>query len=175
VAATGFRPDLTILSEVQLELDPALEAPVRLAPLVDPQFHSCGTVPPHGHRDLAQPDEGLYVVGMKSYGRAPTFLIATGNEQVRSVVAALADDLVAADDVQLVLPETGVCSVDAQGQETGGAACCGSESAVPDAAHRARPDGVPGAGLPVRARGGGRVAELALLNRQDGEGGCCTG
>lgn len=68
-AATGFRPDLAMLSEVQLDLHPGLEAPRALAPLIDPAYHSCGTVPPHGHRDLAQPDEGLYVVGMKSYGR----------------------------------------------------------------------------------------------------------
>jgi hypothetical protein len=32
------------------------------------------------------------IVGMKSYGRAPTFLLATGYGQVRSVVAALASD-----------------------------------------------------------------------------------
>lgn len=131
-AATGFRPDLDLLSEVRLDLDPGLEAPRLLAPLIDPAYHSCGTVPPHGHRDLAQPDEGLYVVGMKSYGRAPTFLITTGNEQVRSVVAAIAGDLDAADEVQLVLPETGVCSVNDKGEDiadatpadTTGAACC---------------------------------------------------
>lgn len=127
VAATGFRPNLTILSEVQLDLHPGLEAPTRLGPLIDPAFHSCGTVPPHGHRELAQPDQGLFIVGMKSYGRAPTFLVPTGNEQVRSVVAALAGDVEAADEVQLVLPETGVCSVDAQGQDPGASdACCGT-------------------------------------------------
>ena len=148
VAATGFRPDLGILSEVQLDMDAALEAPARLAPLIDPQFHSCGTVPPHGHRDLAQPDEGLYVVGMKSYGRAPTFLITTGNEQERSVVAAIAGDLEAADRVQLVLPETGVCSVDAAGVDQGGAGCCGSAAAAPsDPHHRERPAGVPAQGF----------------------------
>jgi hypothetical protein len=125
-AATGFRPELGILGEVLLDLHPALEAPSRLAPLIDPQFHSCGTVPPHGHRDLAHPDEGLYVVGMKSYGRAPTFVITTGNEQVRSVAAALAGDLAAADEVQLVLPETGVCSVDARAEDAGVGGCCGS-------------------------------------------------
>lgn len=125
-AATGFRPDLDMLAEVRLDLDPGLEAPRRLAPLIDPAFHSCGTVPPHGHRDLAQPEEGLYVVGMKSYGRAPTFLITTGNEQVRSVVAALAGDLAAANDVQLVLPDTGVCSVNDKGEDVaaGGGGCC---------------------------------------------------
>ena len=47
---------------------------------------------------------------MKSYGRAPTFLLATGYEQVRSIAAALAGDWAAARDVQLDLPETGVCS-----------------------------------------------------------------
>ncbi|MGY1838657.1 MULTISPECIES: FAD-dependent oxidoreductase [unclassified Modestobacter] len=116
-AATGFRPDLGMLREVRLDLDPALEAPVRLAPLIDPDSHSCGTVPPHGHRDLAHPDEGLYLVGMKSYGRAPTFLLATGHEQVRSIAAALAGDTAAADSVQLHLPATGVCSTDLGARE----------------------------------------------------------
>ncbi|MCZ2814562.1 FAD-dependent oxidoreductase [Modestobacter sp. VKM Ac-2984] len=117
-AATGFRPDLDVLREVRLDLDPALEAPARLAPLIDPNSHSCGTVPPHGHRDLAHPDEGFYLVGMKSYGRAPTFLLATGYEQVRSIAAALAGDTEAADSVQLHLPSTGVCSTDLGARET---------------------------------------------------------
>lgn len=111
-AATGFRPDLDMLREVRLELDPIVEAPVRLAPLIDPNLHSCGTVPPHGENVLAHPDDGFYVVGMKSYGRAPTFLLATGYEQVRSIAAALAGDRAAADRVQLDLPATGVCSSD---------------------------------------------------------------
>jgi hypothetical protein len=67
-------------------------------------------VPPHGAKLLAHPEQDFYIVGMKSYGRAPTFLLATGYEQVRSVVAALAGDREAADTVHLELPETGVCS-----------------------------------------------------------------
>ena len=117
-AATGFRPDLGMLREVRLSLDPGVEAPARLAPLIDPNSHSCGTVPPHGHRDLTHPDEGFYLAGMKSYGRAPTFLLATGYEQVRSIAAALAGDLAAADSVQLDLPATGVCSTDLGDRET---------------------------------------------------------
>jgi thioredoxin reductase len=116
-AATGFRPDLAMLREVRLNLDPGVEAPARLAPLIDPNFHSCGTVPPHGHRDLTHPDEGFYLVGMKSYGRAPTFLLTTGYEQVRSIAAALAGDMEAADSVQLHLPSTGVCSTDLGARE----------------------------------------------------------
>jgi thioredoxin reductase len=113
VPCTGFRPDLDILRELRLNLDPAVEAPVGLGPLIDPEFHSCGTVPPHGAKLLAHPDKDFYIVGMKSYGRAPTFLLATGYEQVRSVTAALAGDREAADSVHLALPETGVCSTDA--------------------------------------------------------------
>ncbi|MUU71837.1 FAD-dependent oxidoreductase [Pseudarthrobacter sp. GA104] len=113
VPCTGFRPDLAMLRELRLDLDPAVEAPRQLGPLIDPEFHSCGTVPPHGAKLLAHPDKDFYVVGMKSYGRAPTFLLATGYEQVRSVVAALAGDQEASNTVQLVLPETGVCSTDA--------------------------------------------------------------
>lgn len=110
VAATGFRPDLSLLSEVRLALDPVTESPVALAPLIDPNVHSCGTVRPHGAEELKQPEEGLFTVGMKSYGRAPTFLLLTGYEQVRSVAAALAGDWESAREVQLTLPKTGVCS-----------------------------------------------------------------
>lgn len=115
VPATGFRPDLSMLAELRLELDPAVEAPRRLGPLIDPEFHSCGSVEPHGERVLAHPEPGFYIVGMKSYGRAPTFLMATGYEQVRSIAAALAGDRDAADTVHLNLPETGVCSTDLGG------------------------------------------------------------
>ncbi|RSN02026.1 flavoprotein [Nonomuraea sp. WAC 01424] len=110
VSATGYRPDHSIAAELRLDLDPALGSTRALAPLIDPNRHSCGTVPAHGVDELSHPEPGYYAVGVKSYGRAPTFLMATGYEQVRSVVAALAGDWEAARDVQLELPETGVCS-----------------------------------------------------------------
>ncbi|MFJ2396735.1 FAD-dependent oxidoreductase [Streptomyces sp. NPDC087843] len=109
VVLTGLRPDLTFLTEIRLGLDERLQAPLALAPLIDPNRHSCGTVPPHGHRELSHPEKDIYLVGMKSYGRAPTFLAMTGYEQVRSVTAAIAGDLESADRVELTLPETGVC------------------------------------------------------------------
>lgn len=124
IVATGFRPDLSFLRELRLSLDPALEAPVALAPLIDPNEHSCGTVRPHGARELAQPDTGLYLAGMKSYGRAPTFLMLTGYEQVRSIVADIAGDHDAARRVELVLPETGVCSLNRSRPED---TCCGDD------------------------------------------------
>lgn len=131
IVLTGLRPDLSFLSELRLALDERLQAPVALAPLIDPNQHSCGTVYPHGHRELSHPEQGLYLVGMKSYGRAPTFLAMTGYEQVRSVTAALAGDTEAADRVELTLPETGVCGGaglfddPAAGQADEGG-CCGS-------------------------------------------------
>ena len=109
VNATGFRPDLDLIRELRIEVDPVTEAPPKLAPLIDPNVHSCGTVPPHGARELAQPEPGFFVVGSKSYGRAPTFLMLTGYEQARSVAAALAGDHAAAESVELTLPQTGVC------------------------------------------------------------------
>ncbi|MFF5790811.1 FAD-dependent oxidoreductase [Paeniglutamicibacter sp. NPDC012692] len=115
VPATGFRPDLAILSELRLDMDQIVEAPSALGPLIDPEFHSCGTVSAHGERILAHPETDFYIVGMKSYGRAPTFLMATGYEQVRSIAASLAGDRTAADLVELELPETGVCSTDLGG------------------------------------------------------------
>ncbi|SEE82208.1 NAD(P)-binding domain-containing protein [Ruania alba] len=109
VALTGFRPDHSFLSEVRLELDLRLQAPRRVAMEVDPNIHSCGSVAATGATDLAHPEPGFYIVGAKSYGRAPTFLALTGFEQVRSVVAKLAGDDAAAERVELDLPDTGVC------------------------------------------------------------------
>ncbi|CAA0102176.1 Ferredoxin--NADP reductase [BD1-7 clade bacterium] len=112
IVATGFRPDLSITGELRLSLDSTVEAPAALAPLIDPNLHSCGTVMPHGADVLSHLDGDFYVVGMKSYGRAPTFLMMTGYEQVRSIAAALAGDAEAANRLQLTLPETGVCNAD---------------------------------------------------------------
>lgn len=129
VVLTGFRPDLSWLSELRLDLDATLQAPVALAPLIDPNVHSCGTVYPHGVTELTHPEPDVYLAGMKSYGRAPTFLAMTGYEQVRSIAAAVAGDRESAERVELVLPETGVCGgagvfdEPAENQDGG---CCGA-------------------------------------------------
>jgi hypothetical protein len=129
IASTGQRPDLAMTRELRLALDPALESAQVLGPLIDPNEHSCGTVRPHGARELAHPEPNFYIIGSKSYGRAPTFLLATGYEQARSVAAMIAGDHEAASRVELELPETGVCNSDL-GSDGGGccvpgkAACC---------------------------------------------------
>ncbi len=121
VNATGARPDHVPAAELRLDLDPVLGSTRALAPLIDPNVHSCGTVAPHGVDELAHPEPGFYVVGAKAYGRAPTFLLATGYEQTRSVVAALAGDWAGACDVRLELPETGACS----SSDDNDSGCCG--------------------------------------------------
>jgi thioredoxin reductase len=160
VVATGFRPDLSFLGEVRMTLDPALDCPVALAPLIDPNEHSCGTVRPHGARELAMPEPGLYLAGMKSYGRAPTFLLLTGHEQVRSIVADIAGDSEAAERVELVLPETGVCTraldVAAEGccggpPKADASACC----AVDEARKAAGGSGCTPSGVSPEAKAGG--------------------
>jgi hypothetical protein len=128
IAATGQRPDLALTRELRLDLDPWLEGVKALGPLIDPNEHSCGDVPPHGHRELSHPEPDFYTVGVKSYGRAPTFLLLTGYEQVRSVAAALAGDMAAADAVQLVLPETGVCTVPVSVSGASSQGCCGGQA-----------------------------------------------
>ncbi|MDF1754638.1 MAG: NAD(P)-binding domain-containing protein [Verrucomicrobiales bacterium] len=123
VVATGFRPDPGFSREMRVRLDSALECAEKLGPLIDPNEHSCGSVPAHGAAELAHPEAGYFIVGMKSYGRAPTFLLATGYEQVRSVVAEIAGDHEAAAKVQLDLPETGVCHLDGSNDEAPSSCC----------------------------------------------------
>ncbi|WP_314175296.1 NAD(P)-binding domain-containing protein [Streptomyces winkii] len=148
IVLTGLRPDLSFLGEVRLGLDVRLQAPVELAPLIDPNVHSCGTVYPHGAKELAHPEENLYLAGMKSYGRAPTFLAMTGYDQVRSIAAALAGDREAAERVELSLPETGVCGgaglfdePDSRQGESGseGGGCCAPPSTVRTGTSNPRP------------------------------------
>lgn len=146
IVLTGFRPDLSILREVRLAMDARLEAPVRLAAEIDPAVHTCGTVRQTGAAELEQPETDLYIVGAKSYGRAPTFLALTGYEQVRSVVAALAGDHEAASRCELTLPETGVCSgagstdataTAAADAAAGSSGCCATPVAAPVTLERA--------------------------------------
>ncbi|MDT0328619.1 FAD-dependent oxidoreductase [Nocardiopsis lambiniae] len=174
VALTGFRPDLGPLSEIRLGLDATLQAPVGLAPLIDPNAHSCGTVYPHGVAELSHPEKGFFLAGMKSYGRAPTFLALTGFEQVRSIAAHLAGDHESAARVELTLPETGVCGgaglfeePAATKAEAGG--CCGpAEPAAEEGARRG--DLLLPASLSISA-GRGAVAPTVSAS----EDGCCGG
>jgi len=121
IVNAGNRPDFTMNNELRLSIDTATESVQALAPLIDPNEHSCGTVRAHGEEILRQPEKDFYIVGAKSYGRAPTFLMATGYEQVRSITAYLSGDEEASKRVELELPETGVCSINLVNQSN---TCC---------------------------------------------------
>ncbi|MGJ0390411.1 NAD(P)-binding domain-containing protein [Microbacterium sp. CGR1] len=130
-ALTGFRPDLGILREVRIDLDASLEAVAGIASEIDPNVHSCGSVGATGARQLSQPEQGFFIVGVKSYGRAPTFLALTGFEQVRSVAAHLAGDHESAARNELALPETGVCGGSGDfDPEATGAGCCSAPATL---------------------------------------------
>ncbi|HEU5102481.1 MAG TPA: NAD(P)-binding domain-containing protein [Roseiflexaceae bacterium] len=174
IVATGLRPDLAMLSELRLGLDPTVEAPTTLAPLIDPNIHSCGTVPPHGADELAHPEPNFYMIGMKSYGRAPTFLLLTGYEQARSVVAALAGDWEAARRVELVLPETGVCSGPVAAGGGTASSCCGPTLAAPVGGTNLIALTPVGAGVAVSALN----IDLVVADSRAGDvaaTGCCGG
>lgn len=175
ICATGQRPDPSLTGELRVKLDPWLESTEALGPLIDPNLHSCGTVRPHGHRELAHPEPGFYTVGVKSYGRAPTFLMTTGFEQARSVVAAIAGDLEAADRVELVLPETGVCSGGGSGTVkhqpaavATASACCGPARAT------AKTPAAPCCGGPARSNAAACCA-LDEQKKAEGKTGCGCG
>ena len=119
VAATGFRPDHSIATELRLDLDAILGCTRTLAELIDPNENPRSAIVPHGYTELAHPEPNYYTAGMKSYGRAPTFLMATGYEQVRSIAAALVGDFDDADDIQLNLPETGFCGTGISAEQAG--------------------------------------------------------
>ncbi|MGM0588073.1 MAG: FAD-dependent oxidoreductase [Bacteroidota bacterium] len=166
VGTTGFRPDLQMIREVRTSIDPAIEAVADLAPLIDPNVHSCGTVPPHGVNELKHPDENFFLAGIKSYGRAPNFLLATGYEQVRSIAAYLTGDQEAAERIELHLPETGVCSSDFILDSDAGA-CCSTSVTTDD-----KKETASGCCSPQTEDSGccGPVAESETLNTETG---CC--
>jgi hypothetical protein len=105
IVANGFRPDLSFLRELRIQLDPALECVQGLAPLLDPSSRSCWTVEPHGAIQLRHLEDCFYIVGTKSYGRTQTFLAVAGYEQVRSIVEELSGHPDDAARIDLVLPK----------------------------------------------------------------------
>ena len=121
IASTGFRPNLNLLRELQVDLDPWLEASAGVGKLIRVAAASGQAIPqPYGFEALRHPEENLFVVGMKSHGRAPNFFLFYGYEQVRSVAAWLCGDIEAAKRVEFALPEGAVCG------GCGDGACCGS-------------------------------------------------
>lgn len=87
-AATGFRPDLSVTRELQVQTCWATEGTYKLAALLLGEAGGdCLKTPSAGGVEtLSHPEPGFYTLGMKSYGRRSDFLIRTGCEQVQTVL-----------------------------------------------------------------------------------------
>lgn len=92
VAATGFRPDLALTRELQLQTCWATEGTYPLAAsLLGEAGADCLATPVFGAETLRHPEPGYFTLGMKSYGRSPNFLLRTGYEQVAAVFSSLGE------------------------------------------------------------------------------------
>lgn len=101
ISTTGSRPNFKFLREIRFDRDPAIECAPKLVDIINPQK---GIVPPHGEERLRQPEEGFYIIGAKSFGRASTFFLTTGYEQARSVVSYLSEDITSSHQTKITLP-----------------------------------------------------------------------
>lgn len=88
VGLTGYRPDLSFVSELAFEVSPASEGAARLHRAVS-NVTDCLTLPKVTLADLESGEPGFYLTGSKSYGRLPTFLLATGRAQLETLLASL--------------------------------------------------------------------------------------
>ena len=88
VALTGFRPDLSFVSELALEISPATEGPARLARALT-NVTDCLTVPAVSPEDLGSGEPGFSFVGAKSYGRSRAFLLRTGLAHLEAILRTI--------------------------------------------------------------------------------------
>ncbi|HXL15350.1 MAG TPA: flavoprotein, partial [Methylomirabilota bacterium] len=97
LALVGYRPDLSLFRELQIHLCYASEGPMALAAAIlaaeskDPEAaQSCLGQVPHGPETLKNPEPGFYILGAKSYGRRPMFLLTLAHRQIEDVMALIA-------------------------------------------------------------------------------------
>jgi hypothetical protein len=88
VGLTGYRPDLSFLSELALEISAASEGPARLARALGTAT-DCLRTPAVREDDLLTGEPGFHFVGAKSFGRLNTFLLRTGQAHLESVLSLL--------------------------------------------------------------------------------------
>lgn len=91
IGLTGYRPDLSILSELAIDIDPATEGSAGLARALS-NLTDCLSIPVVTPEDLASGEPGFYLAGAKSYGRARTFLLQSGYAQLETILNRLASD-----------------------------------------------------------------------------------
>jgi glycine/D-amino acid oxidase-like deaminating enzyme len=93
VANVGYRPDRSLYEELQVHECYASQGPMKLAAaLLGEGSADCLAQKSHGPDTLRNPEPGFFILGAKSYGRNPTFLIRLGLAQVREVFQILEND-----------------------------------------------------------------------------------
>jgi thioredoxin reductase len=88
VALNGYRPDLSFLSELPIDIAPVTEGSGRLARALA-NVTDCLSVPSLTPADLDTGESGFHLAGAKSYGRARTFLLKNGYAQLHSMLDRL--------------------------------------------------------------------------------------
>ncbi len=88
VSLTGYRPDMSILEELQLNVSPVTGGAGGLArSLMD--IKDCLSPVVVSPESLASGEKNFFVIGHKSYGRLNNFLMRTGREQLDTIFTLL--------------------------------------------------------------------------------------
>jgi thioredoxin reductase len=92
IANVGYRPDHRFLEELQVHWCYATGGPMKLAAqlLANPSDDCLKQVCP-GPSALLTPEPNFYVLGAKSYGRNPNFLLSNGLTQIRDLFTIIGD------------------------------------------------------------------------------------
>ncbi|HET9939973.1 MAG TPA: hypothetical protein VFR25_02625 [Candidatus Eisenbacteria bacterium] len=85
LALVGYRPDVAMTRELQVHYCYASEGTMKLAAAIlgAGAGGDCTAQVAHGPESLQNPEPDFFVLGAKSYGRNPQFLLSIGHQQVR--------------------------------------------------------------------------------------------
>lgn len=90
LANVGYRPDLELTRELQVHTCYATEGPMKLsAELLKLDTPDCLNAHCGEAQTLVQAEPNFYVLGSKSYGRQPNFLLQAGLDQIRLVFSII--------------------------------------------------------------------------------------
>jgi thioredoxin reductase len=89
IGLVGYRPDLSFLEELCLDISPVTEGSLRLTRALS-NTTDCLSIPAVGSGDLASGEPGFWLAGAKSYGRGRSFLLQSGYAQVAAIVDSIA-------------------------------------------------------------------------------------
>lgn len=93
IATVGYAPDRSLYAELQVHECYATAGPMKLAAaLLGEGGGDCLAQPAASADLLANPEPGFFIIGSKSYGRNPAFLIRSGLNQIRTLFASLEND-----------------------------------------------------------------------------------